>query len=75
MAIYKQIQDDVRSIHKVVVKSCWIAHVKELNGLQLRQAPNRISFSHRKYPCPEQFRPLIEQSMIKFGILPKLYGA
>ena len=43
MATYKQIQDDIRSIHIVVVKSCWIAHVKELNGLQLRQAPNRIS--------------------------------
>lgn len=35
MATYKQIQDDIRSTHKVVVKSCWIAHVKELNDLQL----------------------------------------
>ena len=70
MATYKQIQDDIRSSHGRVVKSCWIAHVKELNGLAPRQSPNRISPSQRKFPCPEEFRPLIEQSMKRMGMLP-----
>jgi hypothetical protein len=39
MATYKQIQDDIRSIHKVVVKSCWIAHVKEPYLTQSAQIP------------------------------------
>ena len=35
MATYKQIQNDIRSVHNLAIKSCWIAHEKELNGLQL----------------------------------------
>ena len=69
MATYKQIQEDVRRRHGRTVKTCWIAHVKELNGLTLRQAPNRIAKSQRVVPCPESFRPLIEESMRHFGML------
>ena len=67
---YKQIQDDIRARHNRTVKNCWIAHVKALNGLAPRQAPNRESASHRVHPCPEKIRPLIEQSMRRLGMLP-----
>jgi hypothetical protein len=69
MATYKEIQDDIRRQHKCTVKTCWIAHVKELNGLPLRQAPNRYSLTHRENPCPNNVRPLIEASMRRFGML------
>lgn len=69
MATYKQIQNDVRQRHHITVKSCWIAHVKELNGLSPRPAPNRITSDKRKYPCPDDIRPIIEDSMKNLGLL------
>lgn len=68
MATYKQIQDDVRSRHGRAVKTCWIAHVKELNGLNPRKAPNRISRA-RQVPCPVEFQSIIEESMRRLGML------
>lgn len=70
MATYEDIQADIRKRHGRTVKSCWIAHVKELNGLKPRQAPNRRSALQREVPCPPKFRPVIEASMRRFGMLP-----
>jgi hypothetical protein len=69
MATYREIQDDIRSREGRVVKTCWIAHVKELNGLAIRTAPNRRSTSAREYPCPPEMRLLIEASMRRLGVL------
>jgi hypothetical protein len=69
MVTYKQIQDDVRARYGCAVKTCWIAHVKELNGLDLRPAPNRQSDTTRVNPCPIDVRPLIEDSMRRLGVL------
>ena len=33
MPTYRDIQEDVKKLHGRTVKTCWIAHVKELNGL------------------------------------------
>lgn len=69
MAAYRQIQDDVKKRHGRTVKTCWIAHVNELNGLRLRLAPNRRSRARRQVPCPPGVRPLIEASMRRFHML------
>lgn len=69
MATYRQIQDDIKKRHGRVVKTCWIAHVKELNGLNPRKAPNRISSSKREVPCPIAVRPIIEASMRRLGMI------
>lgn len=69
MATYKDIQTDIRQRHNRSVKTCWIAHVKELNGLKLRSAPNRMSPTIRQVPCPPEMRPLIEESMHRLGVL------
>jgi hypothetical protein len=63
MTTYKDIQADVRLRHGRSVKTCWIAHVKELNGLNPKLARNRIAPNKRKFPCPAWARPLIEDSM------------
>lgn len=34
MVAYKHIQNDIRNVHNLVVKNCWIAYVKKLNGFQ-----------------------------------------
>jgi len=69
MATYRQIQDDIRQRYGRTVETCWIAHVKELNGLTRRMSPNRILPTARKHPCPPKWRPVIEDSMRRFGML------
>ena len=69
MPTYKDIQNDIRKRNGITVKTCWIAHVKELNGLKPRVAPNRHSKTKRKVPCPDRYRPIIEESMRRLNIL------
>ncbi|MFX0195475.1 MAG: hypothetical protein ACFFCW_05065 [Candidatus Hodarchaeota archaeon] len=69
MATYKEIQAHVKRNHIRSVKTCWIAHVKELNDLPLRPAPNRLSYNKRKHPCPGWARPLIENSIRELGMI------
>jgi hypothetical protein len=69
MATYRDIQEDIQRRYGRTVKTCWIAHVKELNGLELRLAPNRQSAATRVNPCPSEVRPLIEDSMRRLGML------
>lgn len=63
MATYKEIQQAVKETHGFVPKPCWIAHILSDHGLTKRQSPNRINASRRKYPCPSEKRPAIEQTM------------
>lgn len=69
MTTYKEIQEDVRRHYGCNVKTCWIAHVKEINGLNPRMAPNRMTPNKRQNPCPDHIRPLIEESMRRLGVL------
>ena len=69
MATYEQIRSDVRSSTGKTMQNCWIAHVKELNGLAPRAAANRKSLKERVKPCPDPMRPLIEASMRRLGLL------
>ena len=68
LATYKQIQEDVKARYGWVPKTYWIAHVKELNGLPVSRAPNRVS-EQRQVPCPNEKRPAIEESMRAQGML------
>ncbi|WP_175887269.1 hypothetical protein [Burkholderia contaminans] len=65
MATYKDIQIYVKQRHGVVVQTCWVAHVKQLNGLPLR----RTRTAERVKPCPPQWRAPIEEAMRHFGWL------
>lgn len=69
MNTYKEIQKYVQKKYHRTVKTCWIAHVKELNGLKPRIAPNRVSKIIRINPCPNKIRPIIEDAMKALGIL------
>ncbi len=70
MPTYRQIQEDIRVRDGKLVKTCWIAHVKELNGLSPRPALNRKSNAIRANPCPDKVRDVIEVSMRRLGMLP-----
>jgi hypothetical protein len=66
MATYHEIQMYVHNKYKKSVKTCWIAHVKEMHGVKMRNAPNRISSTERVNPCPDWAKVMIEDAM---GIL------
>lgn len=63
MATYREIQDYVKVKYGRSVETCHIAHVKELNGIPMRSAPNRVSDGKRVKPCPPELRPLIENAL------------
>ena len=69
MATYNQIRADVQEQHGRYVQDCWIAHVKEQNGLPVKVAHNRQFKDKRGKPCPDDARPLIEATMRRFGMI------
>ena len=62
MATYFQIQLRVAEQDGFVPRSCWIADVRELNGLPVRRSWNRRG-STRANPCPARFIQPIEAAL------------
>ena len=63
---YKHIQEHLHKNMGITVKTCWIAHVKELMGLPMRRAPNRQA-TGRKHPCPDHLREPIMRCIIELS--------
>ena len=68
MATYREIQNWVQQQYGWQPKTCWIAHCKELAGLERYDAPNRIE-GERANPCPEAKREVIFAAFRHFGML------
>ena len=68
MATYKDIQVFVQRKYGFVPKTCWIAHVKEINGLPTRGAHNRRT-SKRQVPCPPDKQPLISDALRHYRMI------
>ncbi len=61
MATYKQIESYVKKNYGFIPKSCWIAHVKEINGLKPRISHRRYDPKIRQVPCPPgKVKPITE---------------
>ena len=69
LATYKQIQDYIKEKHGYSVKTCWIAHMKEVCGLEPRVSPNRHSQNHRVHPCPPSKQNDLKQALHHFGMI------
>ena len=69
MATYAAIQQWVKKKSGFVPKTCWIAHVKELNGLDPKVAPNRAKSGKRLVQCPPEKVAPIRAAMVHFGML------
>ena len=54
MATYRQIEAYVKENYGYKPKPCWIAHMKEVCGLNPRVSPNRHSPTERVHPCPTE---------------------
>lgn len=53
MATYKEIQQYVKNKYGYSVKTCWIAHMKELSGIKVKVSHRRYDENVRTNPCPE----------------------
>lgn len=69
MATYKQIQQYVKETYGFIPKTCWIAHMKEVLGLESKVAFNRININERTHPCPENKQRYIEEAFRHFNML------
>ena len=63
MNIYRAVQQKVKEEAGFIPKTCWIAHVLELNGKRLRPAHNRKDQNTRQVPCPPGKRMPIERAL------------
>lgn len=67
VATYAQIAEGVKRQSGFTPKTCWIAHVKELDGLKPGVAPNRTRANVREVPCPPKKREAIERLSSAFA--------
>lgn len=67
MATYKEIQKYVREHYGYTPQTCWIAHVKELSGLPVREAHNRQGTLRAK-PCPSERQEHVRKAFEYFGM-------
>lgn len=66
MATYEDIQKFVKVKYNISIKTCWIAHMKEVCGLKPRTSPNRIDINKRKYPCPKDKQGIVLEAFKEF---------
>ena len=69
MATYKEIQNYVLKKYNASIKTCWIAHVKEICGIHTRQAPNRIDANRRTNPCPSDKEKYIKDAFKHYKMI------
>lgn len=69
MATYKEIQKHIKRQYGFTIKTCWIAHVKEMCGLLPRMAPNRHSSKRRLEPCPPSKVQPIKEALNHFNMI------
>ena len=50
-------------------KPCWISHVKEICGLDVKMAHNRKSKDVREVPCPPNKINDIKNALKNFGLI------
>jgi len=64
MPTYREIQLYVKATHGNTVKTCWIAHAKEI--LDLPKKPRQTP-QPRVYPCPQWALPLIQEAFLQLS--------
>mgnify|MGYP006952611412 CR=1 FL=1 len=69
MATYKQIQGFVKQQYGYIPKSCWIAHMKEVCGLNPKLSARRNSVASRVHPCPLERQDDIRHSFEHFKMI------
>lgn len=66
-ATYSEIQEFVKKKHGKTVKTCWIAHAKEICGLNPKRSHKRMG--KRVYPCPDEKLIWIKEAFKHFKMI------
>jgi len=66
-ATYPEIEDYVKKKYGKIVKTCWIAHAKEICGLNPRRSPRRMG--KRLVPCPDEKLVWIKEAFRHFKMI------
>ncbi len=66
-ATYLDIEKYIRQKYHRTVKSCWIAHAKEIYGLPVSKSPRRQG--KRMVPCPDSKLPWIKEAFKHFEMI------
>ena len=69
MATYPEIQAYVKDKYNLSIKTCWITHMKEVCGLDVKMSHRRYDPDRRVNPCPESKKPMIEDAFRHFGMI------
>lgn len=69
MGTYKEIQDYIKVNYNITIKTCWIAHMKEVCELKRRDSHNRRNHNKRIYPCPSEKQALIIEAFKYFNMI------
>jgi len=70
MSTYPKIQVWVKENYGFTPETCWIAHVKEISGLKLKKAHNRINPNVRQCQCPQDKINAITSALRYFRMIP-----
>ena len=69
MATYNQIKDYVKAQYGYTPRSTWIAHAKEIYGLNPKMAATRRSSNERVNPCPQDKQDDLRKAFEHFEII------
>ena len=69
MATYDEIQKYVFEKYGYKPKNCWIAHMKEMCGLNPKMSNNRQDPNSRVHPCPVDRRQDLREAFQHFNML------
>jgi hypothetical protein len=59
----------VKEVNGYSAKSCWIAHMKEVCGLNPKMSARRYSKTERVHPCPEDKQNDIKEAFKYFNMI------
>ncbi len=69
MGTYKEIQNYVYNKYGIHIQTCWIAHIKEKQGILSKTASNRIDKNNRVKPCPNNKERYIIEALKFFKMI------
>jgi len=69
MATYTQIQEYIKKQFGYKPKSCWIAHMKEICGLNPKISSRRYDLNKRVCPCTLETQSDIKQAFEHFNMI------
>lgn len=69
MATYKEIQEYVKGKHGYLPRGTWIAHMKEICGLNPKMAATRRSPNKRVNPCPQEKQGDLREAFLHFKLI------